>query len=65
VREERRELARKALLARWAKAREKAQQKDLQDKTRSGETSFMISVFSPNHYCGVAALAALIFRSDS
>jgi hypothetical protein len=31
--EERRELARKAVLARWAKAREKAQQKDLQDKT--------------------------------
>jgi hypothetical protein len=27
------EIARKAVLARWAKAREKAQQKDLQDKT--------------------------------
>jgi hypothetical protein len=31
--EERSEIARKAVLARWAKAREKAQQKDLQDKT--------------------------------
>ncbi|MGA2200393.1 MAG: hypothetical protein ABSG40_00400 [Terriglobales bacterium] len=31
--EERREIARNAVLARWAKAREKAQQKDLQDKT--------------------------------
>ena len=31
--EERSEIARKAVLARWAKAREKAHQKDLQDKT--------------------------------
>jgi len=31
--EERREIARNAVLARWAKAREKAQQKDMQDKT--------------------------------
>jgi hypothetical protein len=31
--EERREIARNAVLARWAKAREKAQQRDLQDKT--------------------------------
>jgi hypothetical protein len=31
--EERSEIARKAVLARWSKAREKAQQKDLQDKT--------------------------------
>ena len=31
--EERSEIARKAVLARWAKAREKAQQRDLQDKT--------------------------------
>ena len=31
--EERSAIARKAVLARWAKAREKAQQKDLQDKT--------------------------------
>jgi len=31
--EQRRELARKAVNARWAKARGKAQQKDLQDKT--------------------------------
>ena len=31
--EQRRELARKAVNARWAKAREKAQQKDLNDKT--------------------------------
>ena len=31
--EERREIARNAVLARWAKAREKAQQKDLQDNT--------------------------------
>jgi hypothetical protein len=31
--EERREIARNAVLARWAKARKKAQQKDLQDKT--------------------------------
>jgi hypothetical protein len=31
--EERSEIARKAVLARWAKAREKAQQKDPQDKT--------------------------------
>jgi hypothetical protein len=31
--EERSEIARKAVLARWAKAREKAQRKDLQDKT--------------------------------
>jgi hypothetical protein len=31
--EERSEIARKAVLARWAKAREKAQQKDLQDGT--------------------------------
>jgi hypothetical protein len=30
--EERRELARKAVNARWAKVREKAQQKDLPDK---------------------------------
>ena len=30
--EERSEIARKAVLARWAKARKKAQQKDLQDK---------------------------------
>ena len=33
--EQRREVARKAVLARWAKAREKAQQKDLHDKTGS------------------------------
>lgn len=33
--EERREIARNAVLARWAKAREKAKQKDLQGKTRS------------------------------
>jgi hypothetical protein len=31
--EQRRELARKAVTARWAKANEKAQQSDLQDKT--------------------------------
>ncbi len=31
--EERREIARNAVLARWAKAREKAKQKDPQDKT--------------------------------
>jgi hypothetical protein len=31
--EKRREIARKAVLARWAKAREKAQRKDSQDKT--------------------------------
>jgi hypothetical protein len=31
--EERSEIARKAVLARWAKAREKAQQRDRQDKT--------------------------------
>jgi len=31
--EERHEIARKAVTARWAKAREKAQQRDLQDKT--------------------------------
>jgi hypothetical protein len=31
--EERREIARNAVLARWAKAREKAQRKDPQDKT--------------------------------
>jgi hypothetical protein len=31
--EERSKIARKAVLARWAKARERAQQKDLQDKT--------------------------------
>ncbi|MGA2204928.1 MAG: hypothetical protein ABSG40_23570 [Terriglobales bacterium] len=31
--EERSEIARKAVLARWAKAREKAQRKFLQDKT--------------------------------
>jgi hypothetical protein len=31
--EKRREIARKAVLARWAKARERAQKKDLQDKT--------------------------------
>jgi hypothetical protein len=31
--EERSEIARKAVLARWAKAREKARQKDLQDRT--------------------------------
>jgi len=31
--EKRREIARKAVLARWAKAREKAQQEDLRDKT--------------------------------
>jgi len=31
--EERRELARKAVLARWAKARERAQQKDPKEKT--------------------------------
>ena len=31
--EERSEIARKAVLARWAKAREKARQRDLQDKT--------------------------------
>lgn len=30
--EERSEIARKAVLARWAKAREKARQKDLRDK---------------------------------
>jgi hypothetical protein len=30
--EERSNIARKAVLARWAKAREKAQQKDLRDK---------------------------------
>jgi hypothetical protein len=30
--EERSKIARKAVLARWAKAREKAQQKDLRDK---------------------------------
>ena len=30
--EERSEIARKAVLARWAKAREKAQRKNLQDK---------------------------------
>jgi hypothetical protein len=33
--EERSEIARKAVLARWAKARERARQRDLQDKTRS------------------------------
>jgi hypothetical protein len=31
--EERSKIARKAVLARWAKARERAQQKDLKDKT--------------------------------
>lgn len=31
--EERSKIARKAVLARWAKARNRAQQKDLQDKT--------------------------------
>ena len=31
--EQRRELARKAVNARWARARKKAQQKDLHDKT--------------------------------
>jgi hypothetical protein len=31
--EERREIARKAVLARWAKARERSRQRDLQDKT--------------------------------
>ena len=31
--EERREIARNAVLARWAKAKEKAPQKNLQDKT--------------------------------
>ncbi len=31
--EERREIARKAVLARWAKVRQKAQQNDVQDKT--------------------------------
>ena len=31
--EERREIARKAVLARWAKARARAQQKDLKTKT--------------------------------
>jgi hypothetical protein len=31
--EERSEIARKAVLARWAKARERARQRDLQDKT--------------------------------
>jgi len=31
--EKRREIARKAVLARWAKARERAKQSDLQDKT--------------------------------
>jgi hypothetical protein len=31
--EERSEIARKAVLARWSKAREKAQQKDLRDET--------------------------------
>jgi len=31
--QERRDLARKAVTARWAKVREKAQQKDKQDKT--------------------------------
>jgi len=30
--EKRREIARKAVLVRWAKARQRAQQKDLQDK---------------------------------
>jgi len=30
--EERREIARKAVLARWAKARAKVQQKDMQDE---------------------------------
>lgn len=30
--EKRREIARQAVLARWAKAKEKSQQKDLQDK---------------------------------
>jgi len=33
--EKRREIARKAVQARWAKARAKAQQKDLHDKTGS------------------------------
>jgi hypothetical protein len=31
--EERSEIARNAVLARWAKARERARQRDLQDKT--------------------------------
>jgi hypothetical protein len=31
--EERSEIARKAVLARWSKARERARQRDLQDKT--------------------------------
>lgn len=48
--EQRRELARKAVNARWAMARKKAQQKDLHDKNKSFYTPFVKKMVYDNLY---------------